>query len=115
MVFTKNKEAERSILFIVLLPSLTTFGIDAKFESSKTNWETFFVASLPFAIAILQSAVFNAKTSFTPSPVIATVFPLFWRAITKSFFCVGLTLPKIVYFKAAFSKSLSDVIFDIST
>ena len=49
IVFTKNNEAERSILFIVRLPSPTTFGIEAKLESSKINWETFLVASLPFA------------------------------------------------------------------
>ena len=86
IVFTKNKDAERCILFIVLLPSATTLGIDAKLESKSTNWATFFVASLPFCIAILQSAAFNAKTSFTPSPVMATVFPLLFSASTNSFF-----------------------------
>ena len=37
MVFTKNNEAERSILFIVRLPSATTFGIEAKLESNNIN------------------------------------------------------------------------------
>ena len=35
----------------------------------------FFAASLPCAMAILQSASFRARTSLTPSPVIATVCP----------------------------------------
>ena len=86
MVFTKNSEAERVMLLIVLLPSLTTLGIDAKLESNKIICETLFVASLPFCIAILQSAAFNAKTSLTPSPVIATVFPEFCKAKISDFF-----------------------------
>ena len=97
MVFTKNSEAERWILLIVLLPSATTFGIDAKLESNKINCDTLLVASLPFAIAILQSAVFRANTSLTPSPVIATVFPCFCIATTNCFFCIGDTLPNMVY------------------
>ena len=86
MVLVKNREAERSMLFIVLRPSATTLGIDAKFESSRTNCETFLLASLPLAIAILQSASFNARTSLTPSPVIATVLPASFSAKTRAFF-----------------------------
>jgi len=61
------------MLLITFLPSITTFGIDAKFESNKTKLDTFLVTSLPDAMAMLQSASLSASTSFTPSPVIATV------------------------------------------
>ena len=36
IVFTINKLADRSILFIVLLPSATTFGSEAKLESKES-------------------------------------------------------------------------------
>ena len=42
-------------------------------ESSNTNCDTCLAASLPSAIAILQSASRSAKISLTPSPVIATL------------------------------------------
>ena len=61
---------------MVRLPSATTFGIDAKLEFSNTSCDTFLAASLPEAIATLQSASLSARTSLTPSPVIATVCPL---------------------------------------
>ena len=104
IVFVKNKDALLWILFIVLLPSSTTLGIESKLESIKTIWLTFLAASLPFIIAILQSASFNARTSFTPSPVIATVWPSFLSIITIFLFSSGLTLPKIVLFiRASFN------------
>ena len=71
--FTKNKLADRSILFTTRRPSATTSGMREKSESSKTTCEACMAASLPEAIAILQSASFMARMSFTPSPVIATV------------------------------------------
>ena len=52
-------------------------------------------------MAIEQSASFKAKISFTPSPVMATVFPVDLRALTKMAFCSGVTLPKTVYLFAA--------------
>ena len=67
-------------------PSATTLGMDAKFESIKINELTFFAASEPEATVIEQSDSFSAKTSFTPSPVIATVCPLAFRALTRSNF-----------------------------
>ena len=36
-VFIKNREEELSTLFITLLPSQTTFGIELKLESNKTK------------------------------------------------------------------------------
>ena len=61
------------MLLITRRPSATTAGMDAKFESISTIFATCRAASLPEAIAIEQSASFSASTSFTPSPVIATV------------------------------------------
>ena len=60
------------MLLMVRLPSATTSGIAAKSLSTRTSWDTFRAASLPEAIATEQSASFSARTSFTPSPVIAT-------------------------------------------
>ncbi len=71
--FTRNRLAERWILFTTLRPSYTTSGICAKSESKRTTWAAWAAASLPDAIATLQSASFMASISLTPSPVIATV------------------------------------------
>ena len=80
-VFVMKRLADRSILFIVLLPSNTILGIDLKSESRSTNCATFLAASDPSFTAIAQSACLSAQTSFTPSPVIATVC---------LFFCIDL-------------------------
>ena len=96
MFFTRNRLAERSILFTTLLPSYTRSGICAKSESKSTTCAACAVASLPDAIATLQSASFIANISLTPSPVIATVCPLFCNAFTSSCFCFGVTRPKTV-------------------
>ena len=101
IVFVINNDADLSTLFIVLLPSLTIFGIELKFESSRTNSDTFRAASAPCATAIAQSACFNANTSFTPSPVIATMWFCFCNASISIFFPCGVTLPNILYFSAA--------------
>ena len=57
-----------------------------KSEFKRTMWLTLLTASFPLAIAIEQSASFNAKMSFTPSPVIATVFPSLLIVLIKSAF-----------------------------
>ena len=85
-VFTRNNDADLSRLFMERLPSATTFGIDAKLLSRSTRLLTFFAASEPEAIAIEQSDSFNASTSLTPSPVIATVCPFAFRAFTSNNF-----------------------------
>ena len=97
MFFTKNRLAERSTLLTTRLPSQTTEGICAKSESSRTTCAACEAASLPDAIATLQSASFMARISLTPSPVIATVCLSFWSACTNCCFCFGVTLPKTVY------------------
>ena len=73
MVFTINKDELLSTLLIVLRPSATTSGIDAKSLLTSTSCEIFLAASLPDDIATEQSASFRARTSFTPSPIIATL------------------------------------------
>ena len=99
--FTRYRLAVRSMLLTTLLPSITTDGILLKSLSNSTSWDTWDAASLPDAMAILQSASFNARISFTPSPVIATVFPSSFKACTKMRFCSGVTLPNTVYLEAA--------------
>ena len=74
--FTKNREADRSMLLITRLPSRTIWGRASKLESSSTIWETCWAASLPAAMATEQSASLRASTSLTPSPSMATVWPL---------------------------------------
>ena len=106
--FTRNSEAERWILLTTRLPSNTTDGILAKSESKRTICAALDAASLPDAIAILQSASFNASTSLTPSPVMATTLPAFLSAKRSFFFCSGDTLPNTVYTGAAFSNSSSE-------
>ena len=91
--FTRNREAERCKLLMERRPSCTTRGMEAKLESSSTSWETVRAASLPDAIAMLQSASFRANTSLTPSPVMATVCPWALSALTKESFCWGVTRP----------------------
>ena len=93
---TRNRLDERSILFTTRLPSMTTCGILEKSDSNKTTCAAWAVASLPDAIAILQSASFMAKISLTPSPVIATVLPSFCSTLTNIFFCSGVTRPNTV-------------------
>ena len=83
-------------------------------ESNKTSCDACAAASLPDAIATEQSASFSAKTSFTPSPVIATVLPAFLRALTNLRFWSGVTLPNTVYLNTASSIASSVVRVDAS-
>ena len=99
--FTRKRLPEHSRLFTTLRPSATTSGIFEKSESSNTSCEACAAASLPDAIATEQSASLSARTSFTPSPVIATVLPAFLSALTSLRFCSGVTLPKTEYFSTA--------------
>ena len=73
IVLTRNRDAERWILLIQRLPSSTARGIAEKSLSSSTSWDTHLAASLPDCTATEQSASRSASTSFTPSPVIATL------------------------------------------
>ena len=58
------------------------------------------MASLPDATVIEQSDSFIARISLTPSPVMATVCPAFFNALTRMAFCSGVTRPNTLYFVA---------------
>ena len=101
VVLTRKRDAALSMLLMTLLPSATTLGSDAKSLSKSTSCATLRLASEPDAIAIEQSASLSAMTSLTPSPVMPTVLPWSLSAVTNSFFCLGVTRPKTVYFSTA--------------
>ena len=105
MFFTRNSVPERCRLLTTRRPSSTTEGIFEKSLSSRTSCAACAAASLPDAIATEQSASFNASTSLTPSPVIATVLPFFFKAWTNCRFWSGVTRPNTVYFRIASSSS----------
>ena len=89
------------MLFTTRRPSATTDGILEKSESKSTSCATLEAASLPEAIATLQSASLSASTSFTPSPVMATVFLCSFSACTSIRFWLGVTRPNTVYSSTA--------------
>ena len=86
MFFTRYSEAARSMLLMTRRPSATTEGMEEKSEFISTRSEIWAATSLPEAMATLQSASFRASTSLTPSPVMATVCFLLWRAWMSCFF-----------------------------
>ena len=92
-VFTRKSEAERCRLLIERLPSATTSGMREKSLSTSTTSETLRAASDPEAMATEQSASRRARTSLTPSPVMATVWPRPLSARTSPRFCWGVTRP----------------------
>ena len=105
MFFTRYNAEARWILLMTRRPSATTLGMAAKSLSSSTSWATWQAASAPEAMATPQSASFNASTSFTPSPVMATVWPWLWRARTIFRFWLGTTRPNTVYSRTAAAMS----------
>ncbi|SUQ44646.1 hypothetical protein CNEONATNEC32_00337 [Clostridium neonatale] len=77
----------------MFLPLVTDFTIVAKLSSVKIIEAASFETSVPvIPIAIPISACFNAGASLTPSPVIATILPLFCHALTILILCSGDTL-----------------------
>ena len=102
-VFTRKSDAERWRLLMERRPSATTSGMWLKSLSASTISDTLRAAAEPEAIETEQSASRSASTSFTPSPVMATVRPSRCRAQTSSRFCCGVTRPKTRYFAAASS------------
>ena len=104
---TRNSDADRWILLMTRRPSPTTLGSAAKSESNSTSCATWLAACAPDAMAMPQSASFNANTSFTPSPVMATVCPFACKAWTSWRFCSGVTRPKTVHFSAVSASACS--------
>ena len=84
------------MLLMTRRPSATTLGRAAKSLFSSTSWATWQALSAPEAMAMPQSASFRARTSLTPSPVMATVWPALCRARTILRFWLGTTRPKTV-------------------
>ena len=105
--FTRNRLADLWMLLTTRRPSITTEGIQEKSDSSSTTWAAWEAASLPDAMAMLQSASFRARISLTPSPVMATVFPWSFSTFTNCRFWFGVTRPKTVYFFMAAATSWS--------
>ena len=96
MFFTRYSAEARWMLLMTRRPSATTFGKAAKSLFSSTSWATWQALSAPEAMAMPQSASFRARTSLTPSPVMATVWPALCRARTILRFWLGTTRPKTV-------------------
>ena len=76
--------------------------------SSNTICATARDAELPEPIATPMSASLSARTSLTPSPVIATVCPRDCNACTIARFWSGRTRPNVVY-SSSVSASASGV------
>ena len=73
-----------------------------------------FATSVPSPIATPIDAFLSAGASFTPSPVMATMFPDFLRASTILIFCFGLTLA-YTWMSSAISRYSSAVSLDSSS
>ncbi len=78
-------------------PSATTEGRVEKLLFNRTIWATALVASEPEPMLTPMSASLRARTSLTPSPVIATVWPRDCSAPTMSRFCCGVTRPNTAF------------------
>ena len=107
MFFTRNRFAARSMLAITRRPSATTSGRWENLPSSSTSCATARVAGEPLPMATPMSASFKASASLTPSPVIATTWPVLWSAPTTSRFCWGVTRPNALRFSRTPARSLT--------
>src|SRR3989344_6064587 len=85
------------IFLKIVLPSLIADTIVLKLSSFNVKSATERDTSVPFfPIAIPICASFKAGASLTPSPVIATISPLAFSALTILSLCSGVTLAKTV-------------------
>ena len=76
-------------------PSLMAPTIEAKLSSVKIISAASFATSVPVPpIAIPILAFFKAGASLTPSPVAATILPIFSYIETTRYFCSGAILAK---------------------
>ncbi len=90
------------------LPCLTAETIVAKLSSIRTMADASLVTSVPLIpMAIPISASLTAGASFTPSPVMATIWLFFLSALTILSLCTGRTLANTAVFSTTFSSSVS--------
>ena len=83
------------ILLKIFLPSSTALTIVVKLSSVNTISAAPFATSVPvMPIATPISAAFKDGASFTPSPVIETIFPWALNALTILTLCSGDTRAK---------------------
>ena len=76
-------------------PSSTADTMVAKLSSARTISEANLATSVPESpIAIPICAYLRAGASFTPSPVIATIYPYSINSFTNSYLWLGSTLEK---------------------
>ena len=75
-VLVRNSRERRSMLAMTFRPSSTIPGRAANCPSRRMTLATALVAEAPDPIAIPRSACLSARASFTPSPVMATTWPL---------------------------------------
>ena len=76
----------------MFLPLFTALTMVAKLSSARTIDAASLETSVPvMPIATPISACFSAGASFTPSPVMATIFPLSCQALTILILCSGET------------------------
>ncbi len=84
------------ILSYTVLPCLIVWTIVAKLSSSNTISDASLVTSVPvIPIAKPMSAALSAAASLTPSQVMTTWCPSFFRPSQIITFCAGVTLAKI--------------------
>ena len=73
-------------------PSSTAATIEAKLSSVRVIAAASLVTSVPvMPIATPMSAFLSAGASLTPSPVMATTWPLLWKAVTTRSLWAGET------------------------
>ena len=91
-------------------PSLTAWTIDAKSSCSSTKADASRATSVPRPpMAMPMWADFRAGASFTPSPVMATISPLAFRALTIRSFCSGTTRAKMLTSRMRSANSSSPI------
>ena len=90
-------DESRYIRYFLMLPKMprpssTAATMEAKLSSVRVIAAASLVTSVPvMPMATPMSAFFSAGASLTPSPVIATKWPLLCQAVTTRSLCAGET------------------------
>ena len=91
-----------------LRPCSTANTMVAKLSSDRIIRPAFFATSVPLPMATPISAALIAGASLTPSPVIATTSPFFFKVSASSTLCSGATRPTTPMRSIRSSRSASD-------